>query len=116
MDLLHFGYIICLNNMKLNIKERLSILQMLPETGNIMEMVDIMEIIKKIRLSDTEKVDIDYKEANGTISWNINKDSGLDVEFTHDEVSILKNSVKKLDQDKKVNISNLDMCLKINKL
>ena len=41
--------------MKLNVKERVAILQMLPETGSLVEMVDIMEIVKKVRLEEEEK-------------------------------------------------------------
>ena len=55
-------------------------------------------------------------EGKGVISWNINKDLGKEVEFKHDEIGILKSAVKKLDEEKKVNVSNLDICLKINNL
>lgn len=102
--------------MKLNVKERLAILQMLPECGSITEMVDMMEIVKKVRVTSEEKDEINYREAGNVITWDMSKDLGTDIEFKHDEVNILKSAVKKLDEEKRVNMSNLDICLKINSL
>lgn len=102
--------------MKLKIKDRIAIMDMLPQTGSLSDMVDIMEIIKKVRLSQEEKNKVEYKESKGSISWNILFDEGKEIEFTLDELNILKASVKKLDLEKKVNAANLDICLKINSL
>lgn len=105
-------------NMKinLNIKERLSILQMLPDSGSLSEMIDIMEIIKKVRVEQLEKDEIQYKETNGLISWDISRDKGKDIDFSHEEISILKASVRNLDSNKKITPTNLDVCIKINSL
>lgn len=102
--------------MVLKIKDRIAILDMLPQTGSISEMVDIMEIIKKIRVGKEEKDKVEYVETQNSISWNINLDEGKEIEFSFEELSILKAAVKKLDQEKKVNAANLDICLKINSL
>lgn len=102
--------------MNLSVKERLSILQMLPQSGSILEMVDIMEIAKKVRLTSEEKDKIEYKEKDASVTWNVAKDEGKEIEFSHEEVTILKSSVKRLDEERKVNPSNLDICLKINSL
>ena len=102
--------------MKLNVKERVAILQMLPETGSLVEMVDIMEIVKKVRLEEEEKNNIEFKETRNSLSWNAVKDLGNDIEFKHEEISILKAAVRRLDEEKRINVSNLDICLKINSL
>lgn len=102
--------------MKLNVKERVAILQMLPETGSLVEMVDIMEIVKKVRLEEEEKNNIEFKETKNSLSWNTVKDLGKDIEFKHEEISILKAAVRRLDEEKRINVSNLDICLKINSL
>lgn len=102
--------------MELKIRDRIAIMDMLPKTGSIMEMVDIMGIIKKVRIEQEEKIQLNYKESNGIISWDIEFDKGKSVNFTFEELSILKESVKKLDSEKLVNAANLDICLKINSL
>lgn len=100
----------------LYIKDRLAILQMLPQQGSLQEMVDIMEIIKKIRVEQAEKEEIGYKENNQSISWDITKDKGKEIDFKYEEIAILKNAVKTLDESKRINAANLDICLKINSL
>lgn len=102
--------------MKLSIKDRVAILDMLPQTGSISEMVDIMEIAKKVRINQEEKDKVGFRETQGSISWNISLDEGKDVDFTFEEVVILKACVTKLDTEKRVNSANLDICLKISKL
>lgn len=102
--------------MKLYVKERLAILQMLPENGSLSEMVDVMEIVKKIRITQEERTKIEYKETSGSIIWNISKDEGLDVDFTFEEISVLKDAVSRMDREKKINMSILDVCLRIKNL
>ena len=102
--------------MVLKIKDRIAILDMLPQTGSISEMVDIMEIIKKMRVGKVEKDKVEYVETQNSISWNINLDEGKEIEFSFEELTILKTAVKKLDSEKRVNAANLDICLKINSL
>ena len=48
--------------MNLNVQERIAILQMLPQNGSLYEMVDIMEIIKKVRITSEEKDELEWKE------------------------------------------------------
>ena len=100
--------------MNLTIKERLSILQILPESGSLSDMVDIMEIVKKVRITQEEKTKVEYRETS--ITWNISKDEGADIDFTFEELSILKKAVSKVDKEGRVNMSNLDICLKIKNL
>ena len=102
--------------MTLYVKERLAILQMLPENGSLSEMVDVMEIVKKIRITQEERTKIEYKETSGSIIWNISKDEGLDVDFTFEEISVLKDAVSRMDREKKINMSILDVCLRIKNL
>lgn len=102
--------------MKLYVKERLAMLQMLPENGSLSEMVDVMEIVKKIRITQEERTKIEYKETSGSIVWNISKDEGLDVNFTFEEISVLKDAVSRMDREKKINMSILDVCLRIKNL
>lgn len=102
--------------MNLKIKDRIAIIQMLPQSGSLSEMVDIMEIVKKSRLTAQEKLDVDFKETANSAMWNIAKDLGVDVNFTLDELSVLKAAVKKLDLEKGITANNLEICLQINSL
>ena len=46
--------------MNLNVKDRIAIMDMIPQAGSISEMVDIMEIVKKVRLGQEEKTKIPH--------------------------------------------------------
>lgn len=102
--------------MKLSIKDRMSIVQMLPQSSSLTEMVDILDIVKKVKIYKEEMDRIQYEEMDGRITWNPSLEVELDVELTFEQIKILKESVSRLDREKKVNPSNLDICLKINSL
>ena len=103
--------------MILNIKDRIILLQLLPTQGSLSEMVDIMDLAKKIKLDDNTKKLISYVEdKNGNISWDIDKDPNIEVELTSDITNILKKVISNLDKDKKITAQMLDLALKISKL
>ena len=103
--------------MILNIKDRIILLQLLPTQGSLSEMVDIMDLAKKIKLDDNTKKLISYiEDKNGNISWDIDKDPNIEVELTNDITNILKKVISNLDKDKKITAQMLDLALKISKL
>ena len=108
--------------MILNIKDRIILLQLLPTQGSLSEMVDIMDLAKKIKLDDNTKKLISYVEdKNGNISWNIDKDPNIEVELTSEITNILTKAhvdelISDLDKDKKITAQMLDLALKISKL
>lgn len=99
--------------MKLGINERLTLLQILPQNGSLEEIVDSMEIVKKSRLTEEEKEKINYENNGNIITWDINKAFEVDVEFTPEEMKLLKTSVDNLSTQKKVTPNNLNLCLLI---
>ena len=105
-----------INIMKLNIKNRLILLQILPSQGSLSEMVEIMDLAKLVKLSDEEKELIAYTENNGNITWNSDKDPNKDIPLNSDKIKILKEVINKLDSEKKISIAMLDLALEINKL
>lgn len=102
--------------MKLNIKNRLILLQILPIQGSLSEMVEIMDLAKLVKLSDEEKELIAYTEDNGNITWDSDNDPNKDIPLNSDKIKILKDIINKLDSEKKISIAVLDLALEINKL
>lgn len=100
----------------LNIKDRLTIISILPTSGKIIELVEVMEIVKMIKFSEGEKQEVKYKEDNGKVYWDPLLDVGKDFEFTYEQIGVIKGAIKKLDEEDKVTLSILDTCLKFNKL
>lgn len=102
--------------MKLNIKDRLVILNLLPNQGSILELTEAINIANQIKLSDEEKEAIDYKVNGNNVYWDINKNIEIDIDLNQDQITLLKNKVKELDSKKVITIDILNTCLKINNL
>lgn len=100
----------------LNVKDRLVVIALLPANGKLTEMVDVMDLVKKIKFSEEERKDIEYNEKDGKIQWNLDKDTGRDFDISIDQIKIIQNSIKKLDEEGKIDLYLLDTCLKFSKL
>ena len=100
----------------LNVKDRLVVIALLPANGKLTEMVDVMDLVKKIKFSEEERKDIEYNEKDGKIQWNLDKDAGRDFDISVDQIKIIQNSIKKLDEEGKIDLHLLDTCLKFSKL
>lgn len=102
--------------MKLNVKDRLVILNLLPNQGSILELTESINIANLVKLTDKEKEEINYKVVNNSVYWDISKDIELDVDFNSEQINLLKSKVKELDSRKAITIDMLNTCLKINNL
>lgn len=101
---------------ELNVQDRLTILSILPSTGNIVDLVEIMDLIKEIKLTDEEKTKINFIQDNNVIRWDVTQDLLKEFNINSSQIQILKNTVKTLDLEKKINLSMLNTCIKINNL
>lgn len=102
---------------KLNIKDRLTIISILPSTGNMSDLLETLELIKIIKFSDEEKEQISYKEhSNGKITWDISKEEDKEFDINSDQIRILKQTIQDLDSKRLITLSTLETCLKIKDL
>lgn len=102
--------------LNLNVKDRLTLIAILPTSGKITDLVEVMEIIKKIKFDKEEKEQIQYKEEDGKIQWNTELEIDKNLDFSFEQVGVIKNAIKKLDDEGKITLAILDTCLKFNKL
>ena len=99
------------------IKERLILLLILPTQGSLSEMVEIMDLAKQLKLNDEEKNSVSFNEdSKGNITWDIDKDPNIDITISSDMIKILKETINKLDKDKKITPQLVDLAIKITKL
>lgn len=100
----------------LSIRDRLTIIAMLPTAGNMSDLVEIVELVKSLRFTDEEKDEIQYKEDGGQIKWNPSKDIQKEVDINYSQLGIIKKRIQELDSEGKITLSTLDTCLKFSKL
>lgn len=103
--------------MKLTIKDRILIPEILPEYGNMVDMILVRSIQEKVKITskDIDDYEIVSKD-NGNITWNGAKDTGTEIEFEKSEIGILKRSYQKLNDEEKICDRNFDLCLKLKEL
>lgn len=89
--------------MELFIKDRIYIPQLLPQqTKSFMDFNVKREILKKVALTEQDKKDYNIEEdvENRKVTWNAEKDAStpLVVEFTKEELAMLKKSCEQLPE------------------
>jgi hypothetical protein len=98
--------------MKLNIKERLMMLELLPEKGALLTMTNKRNIIKKVDFSSEEIETFEIKQNEKGITWK-NEEKSKDVDFNSEELKLLKDSVDELDKNNSITDAIFDLCVKI---
>lgn len=98
--------------MKLNIKERLMMLELLPEKGALLTMTNKRNIIKKVDFSSEEIETFEIKQTEKGITWK-NEEKSKDVDFNSEELKLLKDSVDELDKNNAITDYLFDLCIKI---
>lgn len=99
--------------MILSVKERLMLISMIPQEGTLSEMVDIYDLVRDLKLSDEEKDLIDYKEGSLGASWNADKDPNKDIHISRTQMDIVQKNIDRLDTERKINIEQIPLILKI---
>lgn len=103
-------------DISLNVKDRLTLISILPTTGKMTDLVEVLELIKVLKFTEGEKEEICYREEGGKILWNILKEKPRDININFEQLRIIKDKIKELDEGGKIDINMLDTCLKFSKL
>jgi hypothetical protein len=103
--------------MKLTVKERIGLESIIPYTGNLNQQILVKSILGKTILTQQEKMMIEWRrERNGMVTFNGDRDFELDIDFSAEELQLLKDQVRLLDEQKSITQDNLEICIKINSL
>lgn len=100
--------------MKLDVKNRLLLIGMLPQQGNLSEMVDIYDLVRDLKLSDEEKGAISYIENGNYVKWDFEKDPNKDINISSSQMKIIKKTIEKLDKENKINLEMIPLIQIIN--
>lgn len=95
----------------MTIKERLSLLQILPTQGSISEMVDIYDLARELKLNDDEKRQVEYVEAGNNIKWNYEKDPNKEINLSSSQYKIVMNQIDNLDKQKQIPLSMIELII-----
>ena len=100
--------------MKLDIKNRLLLIGMLPQQGSLSEMVDIYDLVRDLKLSDEEKGAVSYIENGNYVKWDFDKDPNKDININSSQMNIIKKTIDRLDKENKITLEIIPLIKIIN--
>jgi len=93
--------------MKLNVLERITLLQVLPTEGSYITFKLLMDLKSALAFNEKEIKDFSISEKEGRITWK--KSEEKDVEIGEKTREIIEVALKKLDESGKVNEQNITL-------
>lgn len=102
--------------MELNVKERILLLNALPQTGSLTEMRASKALSKSLIISETEKEEFELVEEGGTIKWNAKGEENTYFDLSDAEINVIKDIVMKWDTERLITIHNIELAEKITNL
>ena len=102
--------------MELTLKERILIQQIIPQKGNMLEMMTVKSIAKKIEVTEEESKKFEITQKGNGIVWNKKgTEAKFKIDFSEVELKVLKDAVTDLNNKKEITLDNLELCGKIEK-
>ena len=101
---------------ELGLQERLLILNILPQKGNIVNLRVTKDIVKNVGLSDKEIQEWEVKVLpDGKVSWNLDKVEAKEIIFGDTAKGIIKDELKKLNEKNELPMNYLELYEKFDK-
>jgi len=95
--------------MKLNVGERLILLQVLPQEGNFLTLKIIRDLTEVVGLNEKEFKEFGIKEAGGQVSWNQKGIEEREIEIGEKATDIIVEALKKLNETNKLGQRHLSL-------
>jgi len=109
-------------SLSLTVTQRLQLANaVVPKEGSLIEQLGVKEILNKVQVTQEDLDSIGHvliQDEKGNIvkdQIDLNKDkaSAKEYDFSESQIQILKNAVNKLDSEKKIILTILDLCVAI---
>jgi len=100
---------------KLSVRERLSLSQIFPQKDNLITMRIVNDLVNRLTIDADEAQQLGMKQKGQNIVWDTTKEKDKEFEFNDVELDIIKDSLKKLDEQKKVEATHVDLFDKFTK-
>ena len=102
--------------MNLTIKDRIIMVDLLPEQGGMIDMILVKSISDKVALTAKEITDFSVVQEGNSVRWDQSRDTGVEIGFEMSEIELLKRRVQELNASKSITMRTFDLCLKIKEL
>jgi hypothetical protein len=103
--------------MKLSLRDRFTILNVLPDKGNLATIKIVHNLKMNLSLSKEEFEDLEIKEKDGLVYWNDEKEKKYgekEIDISGKSLSIVLSAFDKLDKEEELTDAHLQTYLKIS--
>ena len=101
--------------MELSITERLVLLSLLPEQGNLTTLKLVMSLRNVLGFDEKEHAALNFKEDNGMTVWDTSGEKSKEIQFAPRAFTIVSDILDKMDKEKKLTVDHLSLCDKFLK-
>jgi len=95
--------------MKLNVLERLQLLQILPKEGNFVTLKIVKTLLNNISIGEKEFKEFDIKQTGEQLTWNAKGNEDRELEIGEKATDIIIEVLKKVDKEGKLNNQMLSL-------
>lgn len=95
--------------MKLNIPERLTLVNLLPEKGGFATMNTIEGLTKVLYPSEAEVIKYEVKQDTSTISWNAEGAKQVEVKLSEKQFEFLLSQLEDLDKKEELTVNHYNL-------
>jgi len=95
--------------MLLNIKERLLLLNILPQENNFVTLKIVRKIQEELSFSEQELKEADIQTNEGKVFWNQSKNVEKEITIGEKATDIIIEALKKLDKENKLTMDFLEL-------
>lgn len=101
--------------MKLNVQERLTLVNLLPEKGNFATMKIIEGVRDLLYPSEEESKQFEIKQSGNNISWNAEGSKEIEIKLSKGQRDLLEDSLGKLDESEELTFAHYTVFKKFKK-
>ena len=94
---------------KLNVGERLIILQMLPKEGNFTTLKIIRDLVNKVGISAEEYTEFGVEQISDKVTWNLNGSKEKAIDFKQKEIEVISDVLEDLDKASKLEFKHFSL-------
>ncbi len=95
--------------MKLDVKERMQLLNLLPKEGNVTTLRVIFDLRRSLSFSEKELKVLKFKSAGEQVTWDAGKANIKEITISEVPRKMIQEAFKQLDEGKKLNIEMLPL-------
>ena len=95
--------------MELNVKERLALLQMIPQIqGNLATLRILSDLARNLGFTESEHADLKFKQTAGKLEWRGSLDRDIDIGPV--ALKAVQKHLQALDRKGKLTMDHLSLC------